>query len=35
MVGPRLLLRGPRGVVKPYRNHDNHLHVRIENPEPE
>lgn len=35
LVGPHLPLRGPRGVVKPYRNHDNHLHVRIENPEAE
>jgi len=28
-VGPRLRLRGPRGVVIPLRFHDNHMHVRI------
>ena len=28
-VGPRLKLRGKRGVVTPLRNHDDHLHVRI------
>ncbi len=27
LVGPRTPLKGPRGVVKPYPNHDNHLHV--------
>jgi len=32
LVGPSLRLRGPRGVVKPYPGHDNHLHVRIANP---
>ena len=35
LVGPNVPLTGPRGVVKPWPNHDNHLHVRIENPEPE
>ena len=34
LVGPHLPLTGPRGVVKPWPNHDNHLHVRIENPVP-
>lgn len=29
LVGPNLDLRGPPGVVVPYPNHDNHLHVRI------
>jgi murein endopeptidase len=28
-VGPNLRLSGPRGVVQPLWNHDNHLHVRI------
>jgi murein endopeptidase len=28
-VGPRLGLRGPRGVVVALPNHDDHLHVRI------
>ena len=28
-VGPRLKLRGKRGVVTPLGNHDDHLHVRI------
>ena len=28
-VGPRLHLRGPRGVVIPLRHHDDHLHARI------
>ncbi len=28
-VGARLRLRGPRGVVEPWPNHDNHLHVRL------
>ena len=32
LVGPGLPLTGPRGVVKPWPNHDNHLHVRIVNP---
>lgn len=31
LVGPSLGLRGPAGVVVPYPNHDNHLHVRIGN----
>jgi penicillin-insensitive murein endopeptidase len=35
LVGPHLPLKGPRGVVKPWPHHDNHLHVRIANPEPE
>ena len=35
LVGPNLPLTGQRGVVKPWPNHDNHLHVRIESPEPE
>lgn len=33
LVGPHLPLEGPRGVVKPYPNHDNHLHVRVAAPE--
>jgi murein endopeptidase len=33
-VGPRLRLRGPRGVVIPLRFHDNHMHVRIRPPAP-
>jgi murein endopeptidase len=33
LVGPNLALHGPPGVVVPYPNHDNHLHVRIGNPE--
>lgn len=33
LVGPNLDLRGPPGVVIPYPNHDNHLHVRIRNPD--
>jgi len=28
-VGPRLRLGGPRRVVIPLRNHDDHLHIRI------
>jgi murein endopeptidase len=32
LVGPNLALTGPSGVVVPYPNHDNHLHVRIRNP---
>ncbi len=28
-VGPRVALRGPRGVVQVLPRHDNHLHVRI------
>ena len=28
-VGPHLPLHGPRGVVIPLVNHDNHMHVRI------
>ena len=32
LVGPNVGLSGPPGVVKPYPNHDNHLHVRIRNP---
>ena len=31
-VGPATGLRGPRGVVVPYPNHDDHMHVRIPNP---
>jgi murein endopeptidase len=31
-VGPSTGLRGPRGVVVPYPNHDNHMHVRIPAP---
>jgi len=34
LVGPNLGLTGPPGVVIPYANHDNHLHVRIPNPGP-
>lgn len=33
LVGPNLDLRGPPGVVIAYPNHDNHLHVRIANPD--
>jgi murein endopeptidase len=33
LVGPNLGLRGPAGVVVPYPRHDNHLHVRIRNPD--
>jgi len=32
LVGPNVALKGPPEVVKPYPNHDNHLHVRIRNP---
>ena len=32
LVGPNVALRGPPGVVKPFPNHDNHLHVRIARP---
>ena len=28
-TGPRLHLRGPRGVVVPLVHHDDHMHVRI------
>jgi murein endopeptidase len=31
-VGPHLHLRGPRDVVVPLVNHDDHVHVRISNP---
>jgi mRNA-degrading endonuclease toxin of MazEF toxin-antitoxin module len=31
-VGPHLHLHGPRPIVEPLPNHDNHLHVRIPNP---
>lgn len=30
LVGPSLGLKGPRGVVTPYPNHDDHLHVRLQ-----
>ena len=30
--GPQRRLRGPPGVVQPFPNHDNHLHVRIAAP---
>jgi len=33
LVGPNVALGGPPDVVKPYPNHDNHLHVRIPNPD--
>ncbi len=33
LVGPNVALKGPPDVVKPYPNHDNHLHVRIRNPD--
>jgi Zinc carboxypeptidase/Penicillin-insensitive murein endopeptidase len=33
-VGPHLHLHGPRAIVEPLVNHDNHLHVRIPNPVP-
>lgn len=29
LIGPHTGLRGPRGRVKPWPNHDDHLHVRI------
>ena len=29
LVGPHTGLRGPAGVVKPWPNHDDHLHVRL------
>ncbi len=32
LVGPNVGLHGPRGVVKRWPRHDNHLHVRIANP---
>jgi murein endopeptidase len=31
-VGPSLPLRGPRRVVQPLVNHDDHIHVRLYNP---
>ncbi len=33
LVGPRVGLRGPAGVVVPWPNHDNHLHARIPDPD--
>jgi hypothetical protein len=33
-VGPHLRLHGPRSIVEPLPNHDNHMHVRIPNPLP-
>jgi murein endopeptidase len=33
-VGPHTHLRGPRGVVQVIRHHDDHLHVRIFDPDP-
>jgi len=33
LVGPNVALKGPPEIVKPYPNHDNHLHVRIRNPD--
>lgn len=33
LVGPNVALKGPPQIVKPYPNHDNHLHVRIPNPD--
>jgi murein endopeptidase len=32
LIGPRLHLHGPPGVVMPWPNHDDHLHVRFPNP---
>jgi murein endopeptidase len=32
-VGPRLGLRGPRSIVRPLVHHDDHVHVRIANPD--
>ncbi len=32
LVGPNVGLTGPPGVVSPYPNHDNHLHVRLPAP---
>jgi murein endopeptidase len=31
-VGYATDLRGPRGIVTPYPNHENHMHVRFRNP---
>jgi hypothetical protein len=31
-VGYATDLRGPRDVVTPYPNHENHMHVRFRNP---
>ena len=33
LVGPNVRLEGPARVVKPFPNHDKHLHVRIDNPD--
>ena len=33
-VGPSIPLRGPRRVVMPLVNHDDHIHVRLHNPLP-
>jgi len=33
LIGPGTGLKGPPGVVEPYPGHDNHLHLRIANPE--
>jgi len=33
LVGPNIGLRGPPGIVRPFPNHDNHLHVRISDPD--
>ena len=33
LVGPNVRLTGPASVVKPFPNHDNHLHARIPNPD--
>jgi murein endopeptidase len=32
-VGPHLHLRGPRSIVVPLAHHDDHVHVRIANPQ--
>ncbi|MEZ5102215.1 MAG: penicillin-insensitive murein endopeptidase [Thermoleophilia bacterium] len=32
LVGPSTPLTGPSGVVIPYPNHDNHIHVRLRHP---
>lgn len=33
LVGPNVDLTGPAGVVSPFPNHDNHLHVRLADPD--
>ena len=33
LIGPSLDLHGPRGVVGPWPNHDDHIHVRFPDPD--